>query len=235
LLAARVASNDPLVKQELAYTLTQQRADGGFSYSTDPSIGSDTNDTAAAIMALSSAQGANLGSAAVAKAIASAKSYELASQNTDGGFPYDPLTPIAWGGPVSDGSSTSWALMALTSLGDTNSAQSTKAQAYLRSLPLADGSFPSWQPAIGDVFDTAPAITALAGGTYPLRTYQGTVPTPAPSPTVTPAGAVLGAQASPSLPNVLPAVGSSFDVLTLFLLTLLGLATFLAIRSRRSV
>jgi prenyltransferase beta subunit len=216
LLAGRVSSSDSSVTNELAYVLASQHADGGFSYSTDSTIGSDTNDTAAAVMALKAAQNAGLGSALVSAAVTSARAYLLGTQNVDGGFPYDPLTPIAWGGPVSDGSSTSWVLMSLTSLGEGNSTAGANAQAYLRSLPLVDGSFPSWQPTVGDVFDTAPAVTALAGGQYPLYVYDGAVPevvqdeTPTPTPTneviPTPtATPVISAAATPT-PTPTPAV-----------------------------
>jgi hypothetical protein len=229
LLASHTSTSDSLVKSELAYILTQQRSDGGFSYSTDIANGSDTNDTAAAIMALHAAQTAGLGSADVTSALTDAKAYLLGTQNTDGGFPFDPLTPPDWGGPVSDGSSTSWVLMALNALGASSSTAGLAAQTYLRTLPLADGSFPSYTPGKGDVLDTAPAVTALAGGKYPLNVFDGTVPqeaevpivvgphgtptptpnaqsTPTPSPT--PAGAVLGDAVAPTpTPAPAPSLG----------------------------
>lgn len=231
LLAAGVNTSDAVLTGELAYVLAHQRADGGFSYTTDTATNSDVDDTAAAIMALRAAQNAGLGSPAVTDALADAKAYMLATQNTDGGFPYDPLNPPEWGGATSNVSSTSWVLMALNSLGLSDSVDGTEAQAFLRAQQQPDGSFPYQLPLFapattGDVFDTAPAVTALAGGKYPLSIFSAptiddltSTPTPSPtaapgtspvsvpaspspaasaSPTPTPAGAVLGDTATPT-------------------------------------
>lgn len=204
LMAARVDTGDPVVSQELSYVLSAQRADGGFSYTTDTTVGSDTNDTAAAVMALVAARNAGLGTSSLNSALTDAKQYLLGTQNKDGGFPYDPLTPISWGGPVSDVSSTSWVLMGLTALSDDSTAAGLDAASFIRAAQNGDGSFPYQAPAAGDVLDSAPAVTALAGGQYPLHIFAGEVPTgtaaaPTPSPTPTGAGA-----ASPS-PTATPA------------------------------
>jgi hypothetical protein len=133
--------------------------------------------------------------------------------------------------------------MALAALGQDSTAASTDAQSYIRGTQAVDGSFPYQAPAPGDVFNTAPAVTALAGGTYPFKVYNGVIPeqndpspspsptptasptptsTPSATPTPTPTPAVLGASTGPVTPSggVLPAVGE----LSNFLLILFALA-----------
>jgi len=223
LMAAGIDPADSVAANEITYILGQQKADGGFSYSTDPSLGSDVDDTAAALMALEAAKFAGQNQNAFDAAVAKATAYMLGTQNADGGFPYDPLTPPAWGGPVSNVSTTSWVVMALTALGQDSGTPYDDAQAYIRGAQNADGSFPYEAPAAGDVFDTAPAVTALAGGTYPFKVYNGVIPdqdpvasptpTPTPTPMPTPTPDVLGASIAPT-PTPTPAVlGASTGVL----------------------
>ncbi len=259
LSAARDSLSDTVLTDALAFVLAAQHADGGFSYTTDPATGSDTNDTAAAIMALKALQNAGLASTAVTTALTNATSYLLGTQNADGGFPYDPLTPPAWGGPVSDVSSTSWVVMAFDALGQANAPAGTNAQAYIRAAQSADGSFPYQAPAAGDVFDTTPAVTALAGGQFPLSVYAGLLPgqgddinlqsrspspSPSPSPSVTPtpsptpAGSVLGASTTPPASatgtvlgsSTLPAVGVVSNLILLLMAAVIAALTGLAVR-----
>jgi prenyltransferase beta subunit len=204
LFAARAPVTDPAVTDALTFILGHQRADGGFSYSANAATGSDVDDTAAAIMALRAAQLATVPNTGIAAALADARAYMLGTQNSDGGFPYDPLTPADWGGPVSNVSTTSWALMALTSLGQANTPEGTAAQNYLKAAQQPDGSFPYTAPGAGDTFNSAYAVAALAGATWPQAVYNGPLPAAvnSSSPSPTPAGTVLGASS-----GVLPAVG----------------------------
>jgi hypothetical protein len=219
LFAARVPADDPVVTSTLAFVLSQQRSDGGFSYSASAATGSDVDDTAAAIMALRAAQLAATSNPNVATALSGAQTYLLSTQNSDGGFPYDPLTPPDWGGPVSNVSTSAWALMALTSLGLADTPDGEAVQNYLKSTQQPDGSFPYTAPGAGDSFNSAYAIAALAGATWPQTVYNGPLPaaaspatspgpsvspsaspsaTPVPSgsPSPSPGGSVLGASAT---------------------------------------
>lgn len=193
LIAAGVPSNTKALTDALSFTLAQQRADGGFSYTTDTSTGSDVDDTAAALLALKAAN--NAGLSVSSQAISSAKSYMLGTKMADGGFPYDPNTPASWGGPVSDVSTTSWVIMALTTLGDGNSTAVTGAETWIRSQQQPDGSFPyNVQNLPGDTFDTVYAVIALSGGYWPLHVWDG------PLPEGNNGGSVLGSQTGPSNP-----------------------------------
>jgi hypothetical protein len=165
LVASGVAPTDEALTDALAVVLANQRDNGGWSYSTDAAIGTDVDDTAAAVMALVAASDAGLTvpDSAVAEAIA----YILGTQNTDGGFPNDPLAPPEWGGPISNVGSSAWALMALTAVGDDDSTEGTDAQEYIRGAQNEDGSFPWSAPAPGDTYNSAMAVIALAGDTWP--------------------------------------------------------------------
>lgn len=216
LVAARVPVADSALVDAVSFVLAHQHADGGFSYSTDVATGSDVDDTAAIIMALRAAQAAGVNQAGLAGAIVNARAYMLATQNEDGGFPYDPLTPPDWGGPASNVSTTSWVIMALQSLGEGGTTASTDAQAFVRSAQQNDGSFP-YQSGAGDTFDTAYAVAALAGSTWPQAIYDGplpavTSPSPSPSPSLSPSptpGSVLGAADTTGTPGAtLPSVGT---------------------------
>lgn len=206
LAAAGVTSADAVMSAEIAAVLSYQRPDGRFSYSTDPTVTGDVDDTAAAIVALRSAEIVGGASPAVTTAINNALDYIAALKNTDGGYPSDP----AWD-TTSNVASSAWVLIALNSLGLGDSADGRAAQSYIKSQQLQDGSFPSsWAPTTGDFFDTNPAVTALAGSTwlpqvFEENTYAGTAaiadaesPSPSVSPSVSPTptpaqGAVLGA------------------------------------------
>jgi prenyltransferase beta subunit len=204
LVAAHQPITDPSLADALAFTLAHQHADGGFSYSTDASVASDVDDTAAAIMALVAAGKAGL--TVPAASLTNAKNFMLGAQNSDGGFPYDPTSQ-----PDSNASTTSWALMALTALGSGGTTKAHHAAHYLRDVQNADGSFP-YQSGPGDTFDTAYGVMALSDGFWPLHVYDGTVPADPVDPA---AGSVLGASttggsgAGGSGAATLPAVGNS--------------------------
>jgi hypothetical protein len=142
-------------------------------------------------------------------------------------------------------------------LGQQSGTPSDEAQAYLRGAQQSDGSFPYQAPAPGDVFDTAPAVTALAGGTYPFKIFNGVIPrevaqnpTPTPTPTPTPAPtatptpsptpAVLGASTAPgsggASGGTLPAVGELSNALLLLLALAIATAAGVGVylRQRRA-
>jgi prenyltransferase beta subunit len=232
LVAANVPSSDPALVDATKFLLANQRSDGGFSYTTDASVGSDVDDTAAALAALAAAQDANVNAAGLTSALTQAQTYLLSKQNADGGFLSDP----AWG-TASNVSSTGVALIALNSLGLGSSAQALQAQAYLISTQQPDGSFPYQLPVAagqtGDTFNSAYAVAALAGGTWPQVVYDGPVPSPSPrvSPSPSPSpnpGSVLGASTGDSggaTPDTLPAVGQLGNLI------LFGLAALIAVGS----
>lgn len=254
LVAANVANSDAVLTDSLAFILAHQRPDGGFSWSTDAATaGSDVDDTAAALMALTAAQDAGLNPAGLEAALASARAYLLAHQNSDGGFMSDPAF-----GTDSTVGSTAWAVLALKGLGDDTTAAGQNAQSYLRAQQQSDGSYLGWS-GTGDTYNTTNAVFALAAATPvegPAETpAPSPAPTPSPSPTPTPtpapapsvspspspspaAGTVLGAATGgtgAASGGVLPAVGelSNFTLLMLALATALtaGVVTYIRRRS----
>lgn len=156
----------------LDYFISHQNADGGFSYTTESCMycGSDSNDTAAAIIAMYA--GDKLGlimSSPDAKA--NALIYLLSTQQADGGFGYDIYSP-------SDGSSTAWSLMALNVIGSPVATQAAQARDWLLKNQNPDGgfSFGAYGINTSDTFTTAHAITALLGSTWLLSPEPLSVP-----------------------------------------------------------
>jgi len=141
-----------------SFLINHQNEDGGWSWST--SGVSDSNDTAAAIMAL-----LDLGYTSSSSEIIKALNYLKSVQNEDGGFGYDVDS-------LSDGASTAWIIAALNKLDiDASSWQksSNNPTSFLESLRQEDGSF-LWLASDeeGSVIVTAYALLALTGGTYPV-------------------------------------------------------------------
>jgi hypothetical protein len=149
------------------YLIAKQNADGGWGYSL--TSGSDTNDTAAAIMALI-ASGVSASDAAITKAL----SYLQTTQNADGG----------WGwvaGSPSDSGSDAWVIAALNKLGQ-NAATWKKGDnnpvAHLWSLQDSDGGFWWVAPGSSDFNNkamTAYAVIALAGKSFPVGYFDASV------------------------------------------------------------
>ncbi|MFA6322106.1 MAG: prenyltransferase/squalene oxidase repeat-containing protein [Candidatus Buchananbacteria bacterium] len=146
------------------YLLAHQNADGGFSYALGQ--GSDSNDTAAAIIALVEA-----GVDKSDSVIVSAVNYLTALQNADGGIAYA-------AGSDSDSGSTSWVISALNKI-STDPASWNKdgntLVSYLQSLQSSDGGF--WWVAEGtsdwnNKAMTPYAVIALSGKSYPVGYYQ---------------------------------------------------------------
>ena len=141
------------------FILDHQNDDGGWSWSTTGS--SDSNDTAAAIMALLEV-GVDNNSTEMTAALAYLKN----TQNTDGGFAYD----VAGS---SDGASTAWVIAALNKIGSDSSAWEVSDNdplSFLQSLEQEDGSY-LWLPSDenGSAMVTAYALVALSGKFYPVN------------------------------------------------------------------
>lgn len=156
----------PAAQDSLAYLLSHQGADGGFSYTTATCAycGSDSSDTAAAIIAMYAADDLGLGSPSVDAARSSALTYLLSTQQADGGFGSDASSP-------SDGSSTGWDLMALNAIGSPAAASAAKARAWLMDNQNADGGFSygAYGYTSSDTYTTSNAVIALLGTTWLLR------------------------------------------------------------------
>ncbi len=175
-----------LAQKSLDFVLANQEADGGFSYTTlecDYFCGTDSNDTAAAIIAFKAADTMGLTNENLDTARASALVYLLSTQQADGGFAYDVLTG------VSDGSSTSWALMALNAIGAGVETQAMAARDWLLANQNDDGgfSFGAFGITTSDTFTTAHAVTALRGTTWLLDPAPLVAQTPEPEEVTPPA------------------------------------------------
>lgn len=147
----------------------QNNNDGGFSWSANSSA-SDVDDTAAALQALVLAKRAGI--AGLDAAIQKAYDYLKTSQNSDGGFPYDP-SDAQWGGNLSNASSTAWAVQAIVAYKDkTDLANFIKNGndpiSYLLSLQKNDGSYGGWDGS-SDPYTTSLVIPALAKTPWPIR------------------------------------------------------------------
>ncbi|MDD4990124.1 MAG: prenyltransferase/squalene oxidase repeat-containing protein [Candidatus Pacebacteria bacterium] len=139
--------------------INHQNVDGGWGYGI--SAPSDTNDTAAALMALLEA-GTPTSSPVVQKASAYLKSV----QNEDGGFGYS-------SGSISDSCSDAWVISAIYKLGQdplNNWAKNShNAVQSLKSFQDEGGGF-WWQKAGDNKFCTSFAVLALLEKSYPVQT-----------------------------------------------------------------
>ncbi|MBU1203375.1 DUF4430 domain-containing protein [Patescibacteria group bacterium] len=142
-----------------SFILSHQNNDGGWSWATTGA--SDSNDTAAAVMALLDT-GLNSSSAEIQSALA----YLRSLQNEDGGIGYD-------AGSQSDGASTAWLISALNKAGeDANTWQKGENNPviFLESLRQDNGSF-LWMSSDeqGSAMVTAYALVALTNSSYPIN------------------------------------------------------------------
>lgn len=144
------------------FLLANQNTDGGWGYAVG--AGSDSNDTAAAIIALVEA-GASSSDLVITNAIA----YLESTQNNDGGFGY-------YVGSESDTNSTSWIVWAIRKLGqspDSWSKDSNKPLDFIKSMQNSDGSFGRTSSnAASNVMATQDAVIALSGKVLPLGYFQ---------------------------------------------------------------
>jgi hypothetical protein len=157
-----------LGQKALDYFISKQKSDGGFSYSALDCdfCGSDSNDTAAAIMAMYAAERMGLTNVNMITSKDNAIVYLLSTQQADGGFSYD-LSSYS----VSDASSTAWGLMALNVMGAPYVSQAKNARSWLVSNQYDNGA---WGYSYGgdnfsDTATTAHAIIALMGSTWTLN------------------------------------------------------------------
>ncbi len=157
-----------IIRESKNFILRAQSNDGGWGWApAAPNQGepaeSDTNDTAAAIMALIEA-----GQAVDSQEIERALDYLRQLQNNDGGFPFSL-------GGESDAGSDAWVIAALNKL-EINPATWQKnghqPLEHLLSLGLADGSY-KWLASeqTGNLLMTAYAAVALAGQSYPVAKF----------------------------------------------------------------
>jgi len=141
------------------FILDNQNEDGGWSWSASGT--SDSNDTAAAIMAL-----LDLSDNSSSPEIIDALSYLQTTQNEDGGFAYDSDSQ-------SDGASTAWIIAALNKA-DIEADSWVKNEhnpiSFLESLRQDNGSF-LWMASDeqGSAMVTAYALLALSGASYPVN------------------------------------------------------------------
>ena len=208
-IIAADASKDPALystaQDGLDYLLAHQAADGGFSYTTNSCAycGSDSSDTAAAIIAMQAAISIGLSNTNLTSDEAKATAYLLNTQQPDGGFGADIYS-------ASDGDSTAWGLMALNNAGDAAGTQALAARDWLINNQNADGGFSygAYGITASDTYTTAHAIIAILGTTWLLQ------PSPihgsSPPPTVTGGGTKTPTVTPPSqaTPADQPVIGT---------------------------
>ncbi len=155
-----------IAQDSLDYFLEHQKDDGSFTYTTvDCGVYCipNSNDTAAAIQAMYAAERLGLENIALFSSKDKAIVYLLSTQNEDGGFGYDLVSP-------SDGSSTAWALMALNLVGSCAKTQALAARNWLITNQNEDGGFGyvAYGSNFSDTYTTAHAVTAILGSSWTL-------------------------------------------------------------------
>ncbi len=146
------AANSPVPVQSLNYIRAQQGTGGGYSYA--PGAAADSNDTAAAVMALRSS-----GIPCAWNAVAGAYGYMHALQRSDHGYALGPAA-------ASDSQSTSWVVQARRKCSLSNSG----ALSYLVARRLPSGAF-NYQPGrtVTPAWVTSQVLPATNGRSYPVR------------------------------------------------------------------
>jgi energy-coupling factor transport system substrate-specific component len=145
------ARGSPVQARTIRWLLSHQTRAGGWSWS--PRGGADSNDTAAVVEALRSAN-------VTGRPISRALGFLLRYHNHDGGFE---LTQ----GRGSDAQSTAWAIQAFAAA---HKPAPRGALAYLRRLQRPDGSFRySARYVTTPVWVTAQVLPALARKPFPLK------------------------------------------------------------------
>jgi prenyltransferase beta subunit len=150
-LALRAAGSS-VPASTLRYIRARQHRNGGYAWS--PSAAPDSNDTAAAVLALHAA-GQSCGS----RFITHAYGYLAAAQTASHGFALIP-------GGAADSQSTSWAIQARHACGLRN----RRSRAWILARQLPSGAF-NYQPGttITPAFVTAQVLPAVHGKWYPIR------------------------------------------------------------------
>jgi hypothetical protein len=150
-LALRAAGS-PVPTASLNFIRSAQQSNGGYSW--QGGAAPDSNDTAAAVMALRSS-----GIPCEWNAVAHAYSYMHALQRSDHGYA---LTPSG----AADSQSTSWVIQARRKCGLPNSG----ALSYLFARQLPNGGF-NYQPGrtVTPAWVTSQVLPATNGRSYPIR------------------------------------------------------------------
>ena len=195
IIAAKDTADYSIASASVGYIIDHQDTTGGFGYCTDTaSCGVDSNDTAAAVVALASAQKVGIVNSKLSSAISNAVEYLKKTKQSDGGFGYD---TNSWT-TSSDSASTSWVLMALSTVAD-DSLNDTANEArnwLISAQDSASGSYGyEWNGYNADTPTTANAVLALVGTNWllnpapisrPVPVDPSPSPTPTPTPTPTP-------------------------------------------------
>ncbi len=144
------------------YIIANQNSNGGWGYAVGGD--SDTNDTAAGIIALREA-----GVLADDAVIVNALNYLKTAQNNDGGF--------GWiSGSDSDSGSDSWVIIALNKLGIDSTSwikESNSPLSHLQTLQDIDGGFWWTSPGTSKAM-TSFAVIALSGKSFPIAYLSDT-------------------------------------------------------------
>ena len=171
LIAAGVSPDDEIIKTTTSYIIDCQGNDYGWSWASPDNewyYESDPDNTAAAIIAL-----VNAGMSSSDEPVQNALDYLKSTQGPNGGF-------MSYG--VENTGSTTWVVSALNILGedlsswDNNGATPSN---FLINVQNPDGSFSFASPmpegylAMSE-YNTAAAIIALTGNSYPVVQPQGT-------------------------------------------------------------
>jgi len=210
-IIAAAASHDNTLKAmaqgSLDFVISQQQPDGGFSYTTDtsdPYYGTDSGDTAAAIVALEAAKSMSLTNPKLSATENNARAYILTTQQADGGFGSDIYS-------ASDGSTTSWCLIALNAIGPSANSSALSARNWLEANQNTDGGFAYglYGYTTSDARNTAPAILALLGTTWLLNPAPVQI---TPSTPTIPAPIVPAAAPTAAAPTPAPTPGATVNI-----------------------
>jgi hypothetical protein len=163
LIAAGKSASDPKVQGSVSFILSNQNADGGWSWGVGQD--SDVDDTAAAIMALMAA-----GQSQSSTPITNALAYIKSTQMNNGGFE-------SWGSTNS--ATDSWGINGIVAAKQNPTNTDWKSSGGkdpvddLLTFQNADGSF-NWTSAIpsNKALMTSYAITALLGKPWPVKVLQ---------------------------------------------------------------
>jgi prenyltransferase beta subunit len=146
------AARSPVPARTLSYIRSRRHRNGGYAWSV--SAAPDSNDTAAAVLALHAA-GVGCGNVAIRRGIA----YLGSAQASSHGYALLP-------GSAADSQSTSWAIQARHACGLRNA----RARRWLLARQLPNGAY-NYQPGVTTTpaFVTAQVLPAVHGRWYPIR------------------------------------------------------------------
>ena len=214
IIAAKDTADYAIATDSVSYIINHQDATGGFGYCADTvSCGVDSNDTAAAVIALASAQKTGIVNPQLSTAITNAVAYLEKTKQADGGFGYD---TNSWT-TSSDSASTSWVLMALSTVADSslNATVATAQNWLISAQDSASGSYGyEWNGYNADTATTANAILGLVGTNWLLNPAPSSrptpviVPTPTPTPAPIPTSSPAPAQQPVTNPLIVPSAAS---------------------------